>query len=1010
MRSTLSKGVVFLLYGLAAAAPKSSSGNGVSKRQSSPSVPSGAPNAPAPSAPAASNTPEPVNKSCNAPDSRGCWMDGFDINTAYEDKTPDTGITRQNLQYELVLTEHTSFTGGDGMSKNSAMLINGAFPGPTIEADWGDHVEVRVVNNLRTNGTSIHWHGLRMFNNNVNDGVNGITECPLAPGSSKTYKWKAEQYGSSWYHSHFSDQYANGIVGAIKINGPTSANWDEDLGVYTLTDWYYKGADEIRSSFTAPAAVPASDNILFNGTNVNKNGGGNYSRVTLKPGKTHKISLINMSVDNTFSVQLVDHKMTVVNNDLVPVKPFETDSLYLSVGQRYEVIIKADQDPGAYWFNVSFPSNRLCGTSNMNKPASIFQYEGASTKALPRDAGKAITDAQCQDKTDFEPMYSVDVDQNGFQKTDDDTLDVTVDTSRTTSSQQVYWKVNGQNMDINWDTPTLQYIAQNKTDYPAAYNLFKVPDENKWTYWVIENLFPAPHPMHLHGHDFYILGHSEPASSGRGDGVRFNAQSDTSKLNFKNPTRRDVTQLPGRGWLVVAFKSDNPGAWLFHCHIAWHVSQGLSVQFLERSNDIASVMKISDIDQTCDSWGDYSANAPFQQTDSGLHRDVVLLASLDSIFASSFGLPESQSTTIQQLNAVEQSAPEILGGADEEVVFAEGNIPELFAAVLTLTNSVTDMQLSPAPVLTSWVLRKFPYMKKATAVKDGYIRDRITESVQLIEGGKTEPWSALHSVLLREREVAAKEGRKPDYYKRSIFDEFFGFMMAGHDTSATAMAWGVKYLADNQASQDRLRSALRAALPEAVKEKRTPTYQELIKAQVPYLDAMVEEVLRHAGPIAFVVREALQDTTVLGRHIPKGTNVFLMANGPGYLEPNMPVDDKSRSPGARRAQNKALTGAWADDDISAFRPERWLKYDENAKDESDGAFDPMAGPILAFGLGPRGCFGKRLGLQTLKIEFALIVWHFQLLPLPSELNGYEGIQRFAREPTQCYVRLKNVEM
>ncbi|KAH9232950.1 hypothetical protein K456DRAFT_1772499 [Colletotrichum gloeosporioides 23] len=373
------------------------------------------------------------------------------------------------------------------------------------------------------------------------------------------------------------------------------------------------------------------------------------------------------------------------------------------------------------------------------------------------------------------------------------------------------------------------------------------------------------------------------------------------------------------------------------------------------------------------------------------HHDITH-AALDSIFASSFGLPKSQSITIQQLNAVEQSAPEILGGANEEVVFAEGTIPELFAAVLTLTNSVTDTQLSPAPVLTSWVLRKFPYMKKATAVKDGYIRDRIIESVQLIEGGKTEPWSALHSVLLREREVAAKEDRKPDYYKRSIFNEFFGFMMAGHDTSATAMAWGVKYLADNPASQDRLRNAMRAALPEAVKEKRAPTYQELIKAQVPYLDAVVEE-----------------DTTVLGRHIPKGTNVFLMANGPGYLEPHMPVDDKSRSPGARRDQNKALTGAWADDDIAAFRPERWLKHDENAKDESDWVFDPMAGPTLAFGLGPRGCFGKRLGLQTLKIEIALIVWHFQLLPLPSELNGYEGVQRFAREPTQCYVRLKNVE-
>ncbi|TEA18080.1 Laccase-1 [Colletotrichum sidae] len=601
MRSSLSKGVAFLLYGLAAAAPSPSS-NEVSKRQDE-------------QPPADAGSPETGSKLCNTPSNRACWSEGFNINTAYEEKIPDTGVTRQ---YELVLNEYTSYTGADGMAKNSAMLINGGFPGTSIVADWGDKVEVRVVNNLRTNGTSIHWHGVRMLNNNVNDGVNGITECPIPPGGSKTYTWRAEQYGSSWYHSHFSDQYANGIVGAIQINGPTSANYDVDLGAYTLTDWYYKGADEIRSSFNAPAAVPASDNVLFNGTNVNKNGGGAYSRVTLQKGKTHKLSLINMSVDNTFSVALAGHKLTVVNNDFVPVKPFETDSLYLSVGQRYEVLIKADQDAKPYWFNVSFPSNRLCGTSNMNKPAAIFQYEGGSTTALPKDAGKALEDAQCQDKTDFEPIYGIDVNSTAFEKTADNSLDVTVDTSRTTNTQRVYWKVNGQNMDIDWDRPTLSYVAEGNTSYPKQYNVFTIPDENQWAFWVVENLFPAPHPMHLHGHDFYILGHSEPASSGRGDGVRFNPQTDTAKLNFKNPTRRDVTQLPGRGWLVVAFKTDNPGAWLFHCHIAWHVSQGLSVQFLERQNDIAKSFKISDIDSICNEWDDYSANAPYQQTDSGL--------------------------------------------------------------------------------------------------------------------------------------------------------------------------------------------------------------------------------------------------------------------------------------------------------------------------------------------------------------------------------------------------------
>ncbi|KAK1984699.1 multicopper oxidase [Colletotrichum cereale] len=501
------------------------------------------------------------------------------------------------------------------------MLINGGFPGPNIYAQWGDKIKVRVVNNLRTNGTSIHWHGVRQLNNNINDGVNGITECPIPPGASKTYEWRAEQYGSSWYHSHFSDQYANGIAGTIQIDGPTSKNYDEDLGVYSITDWYYKSADEIRSAFTAPAAVPASDNILFNGTHVNKNGGGAYSRVTLKKGKVHKIRLINMSVDNTFTVNLVNHKMTVTGTDFVPVKPFETDSLYLTVGQRYDVLIAADQDASkAYWFNVSFPSNRLCGTSNINKPASIFQYEGASASLMPKDAGKAATDSQCQDKTDYEPIYSVDVNSTSFQKTQDNSLDITVDTSRTTNQQRVYWKVNGQDMDVNWDEPTLSYLAKNDTDYPNQFNVFEVPNDNDWAFWVVENLFPAPHPMHLHGHDFYILGHSDPATAGRGTGTRFNPQTDTSKLNFKNPTRRDVTTLPGRGWLVVAFKTDNPGAWLFHCHIAWHLSQGLSVQFLERTDDIANTFKIDDIDDMCSQWNSYSKNAQYKQTDSGLRK------------------------------------------------------------------------------------------------------------------------------------------------------------------------------------------------------------------------------------------------------------------------------------------------------------------------------------------------------------------------------------------------------
>ncbi|KAI1109151.1 cytochrome P450 [Nemania sp. NC0429] len=386
------------------------------------------------------------------------------------------------------------------------------------------------------------------------------------------------------------------------------------------------------------------------------------------------------------------------------------------------------------------------------------------------------------------------------------------------------------------------------------------------------------------------------------------------------------------------------------------------------------------------------------------HHDITY-AALDFIFASSFGLPEAESITIRRLEAVVHWKPQISSDTNEPVAFPDGSLPETFAALLTLTDSLADTQLSPAPVLTAWVLQKFPYMRKATAVKDRYIRGKIEEAVALMDNGDDEPRSALHSVLLREREVANKEGRRPEYYTRAIFDEFFGFLMAGHDTSATTVAWGVKMLTDTPDAQDKLRAALHAAFPDAIREARSPTHDELANAHVPYLDGVIEEVLRHANPIAFVPRRALEDTTVLGCHIPKGTDVFLMANGAGYLEPNMKVPETMRSPGARRSERKALTRAWDDKDIREFRPERWLKTDP-----ASGAvtFDPMSGPQLAFGLGPRGCFGKRLALRTLKIQFALTIWHFKLLPTPPDLSGYEAVQKFAREPTQCYVRLEKV--
>lgn len=96
---------------------------------------------------------------------------------------------------------------------------------------------------------------------------------------------------------------------------------------------------------------------------------------------------------------------------------------------------------------------------------------------------------------------------------------------------------------------------------------------------------------------------------------------DTSKLTLKNPTRRDTAMLPGAGYLLLAFPADNPGVWVMHCHIAWHASQGLSVQFVERYDDISGAIGNKDgFNQGCKEWNDYwqPGNHPYEQTDSGI--------------------------------------------------------------------------------------------------------------------------------------------------------------------------------------------------------------------------------------------------------------------------------------------------------------------------------------------------------------------------------------------------------
>jgi hypothetical protein len=232
----------------------------------------------------------------------------------------------------------------------------------------------------------------------------------------------------------------------------------------------------------------------------------------------------------------------------------------------------------------------------------------------------------------------------------------------------------------------------------------------------------------------------------------------------------------------------------------------------------------------------------------------------------------------------------------------------------------------------------------------------------------------------------------------------------------------VKLLSDNQQAQTKLRDVLRSTYVDAAFERRQPTPKELATLHHPYIDAMLEEILRCASTAAVTSRLAMVDTDVLGFHIPKGTDVNFLAHADYIAPPIGAIEERKRSPSSQASKDK--TGVWEVSDISVFKPERWLKTTgEKGKVE----FTRNAGPSLPFGAGIRGCFGmlyflflkrikpsnhlsgRKLAYIELRMLVVFIVWNFELLPVPGELSAYLAVDKVTHQPQKCYLRLKKAD-
>jgi hypothetical protein len=177
---------------------------------------------------------------------------------------------------------------------------------------------------------------------------------------------------------------------------------------------------------------------------------------------------------------------------------------------------------------------------------------------------------------------------------------------------------------------------------------------------------------------------------------------------------------------------------------------------------------ILDLVRLWDLKSELSRGHPFR-ADEDIYR-----AALDVLWSSMFNLDPSDGSTRAQIQVCSAVKNFDLSNVDEESTFPQAPNPSAIQAVLTLTHSVEACIKSPFPRLTFWMLRQTPTMRNAKAVKENFIKEQVNETIQRFGGlakKERDVRCAMDGILTREIALAEKDGRKPMFHSRAMYDE-----------------------------------------------------------------------------------------------------------------------------------------------------------------------------------------------------------------------------------------------
>ena len=461
------------------------------------------------------------------------------------------------------------------------------FPGPLLRIPKGEWVQVIVHNEIQTESISVHWHGLHQFNTPWMDGVQQVTQFPILPTKSFNYTFKAEKVGTHWYHSHTGGQYTDGLLGPLIVDDPNDPYQHiTEEHILMLSEWYHQSVIDTFDIFTPYAASNAYYNPdppfvsgLVNGKGqfdckINNLGpqqcwrNSSLARFPVIAHETYRLRIIAAASQFTYLFSIDNHNLTIIVIDGIYVEPYTVQRIYIDIGQRYDVLVKMDQTVGNYWIRTRVEK----GGQDNGMFNAVLQYEGASDTDDPTSV-YVPPEIVLKDSSPLIPTAN-----NRFG----DPL-LTLKPPQFTVRKEFEIECNDPIVDRCWINHRQYRLPRHPTLLNMYNKIVHSPYDNQThivevnygdrVMMIINNRVGISHPLHLHGHDFYILGIGP--DSPNDDFISYNASEDEVRLNLENPPIRDSVTLPARSWLVIGFLANNPGSWLFHCHIAFDMEAGM---------------------------------------------------------------------------------------------------------------------------------------------------------------------------------------------------------------------------------------------------------------------------------------------------------------------------------------------------------------------------------------------------------------------------------------------------